>query len=178
MVQPALLDTSILPRHMEVKDKHCLKNVFCGNTFTRRNSKRLSNILRSYLSYQRQPPKVLFQQTKLFNSYQSLHCYRAHFSNKSEIGMTVPPDENETPPHPHLLHSVPVLIAKRRTKKETTYNSLTSIQWHTKQNMKWLWDMYSQITLFYKKEAAVPVTYVKWVWSKRRKGFDENAPLC
>lgn len=38
--------------------------------------------------------------------------------------------------------------------------------------------MYSQITLFYKKEAAVPVTHVKWVWSKRRKGFDENAPLC
>lgn len=37
--------------------------------------------------------------------------------------------------------------------------------------------MYSQITLFYKKEAAVPVTSDKWVWSKRRKGFDENAPL-
>jgi len=37
--------------------------------------------------------------------------------------------------------------------------------------------MYSQITLFYKKEAAVPVIYDKWVWSKRRKGFDENAPL-
>lgn len=97
--------------------------------------------------------------------------------------MTAPPDQNETfpptPTHPHLLRSIPILIAKMTTtKKKTIYNSLTSTQWHTKQNMKWLWDMYSQITLFYKKEATVPVTYVKWVWSKRRKGFDENAPLC
>lgn len=92
--------------------------------------------------------------------------------------MTAPPDQNETSPPP-LLHSVPILTAKRRTtEKETTYNSLTSIQWHAKLNTKWLWDMYSQITLFYKKEAAVPVTHGEWVWSKRRKGFDENTPPC
>lgn len=61
-IQTILLGTSIFQRQMEANDEYHLKNVLSENTFTRRNSKqnvqRLSNIFRSYFSYQRQPLKV------------------------------------------------------------------------------------------------------------------------
>lgn len=65
--------------------------------------------------------------------------------------MTAPPDQNETLPHPHLLCSILVFIAKRRTNKQRQRTVLSPAYSRIENNMKWLWDMYSQITLFYEK---------------------------